>query len=187
MSSTTIRPKFLSEETRVSLAVLNKEIDDALHKQTIMEVKKLQHERDTIERTIFSYEEASATKLDTKAQDKLDFFAKEVNKAEAKLEREKKLLEEKFEKYRDYCNSQIEQISGKKPSDPERIIRAKIQLRELNGKLSFKETILSKFQEIEETGNPCVHILPERWWAPNPELEKELMAKLEIARANCED
>ena len=187
MSSTTIRPKFLEYETRISLAALNKDIDDPLHKQTLLEVKKLQHEKDTLERTIISYEEASATKIDTKAQGKLDFFMTEVKRAEEKLEREKKLLEEKFEKYRDYCNSQIEQISGKKPSDPERIIRAKIQLRELAGKLSFKQTVLDKFQEIEETGNPCIHILPERIWTPNPEMVQELEARLSVARANIED
>jgi hypothetical protein len=175
---------FLKSETQIAINSLDKEMDESLYKGTKQEVHKLEKEKETLERSILAFEEASTIKVDSKSQRRMDYFLSEMKLARERFENEKKGAEEKYEKYRDYCNSQIELLSGKKVDEPERILRAKIQLRELNNKLEYKRLFLDSFDNAGKSS--FVHILPEATWNVNPDLEASVMRELQMRRENPE-
>ena len=174
----------LVNETQVAINSLDKETDETLYRDTRQEVSKLRKEKETLERSILAFEEASTIKVDTKSQKQMDYFLSEMTRARERYEKEKKEAEEKYEKYRDYCNSQIELLSGKKVVEPERILRAKIQLRELTSKLEYKEMFLGAFDNAGKSG--FTHVLPETTWKVNPDLETSALKELQIRKENPE-
>jgi len=173
---------FLKNETQVAINCLDKETDESMYKGMSQEISKLRKEKETLERSILAFEEASTIKVDTKSQRQMDYFLAEMTRARDRNEKEKKESDEKYEKYRDYCNSQIEVLSGKKVIEPERILRAKIQLRELISKLEYKEMFLSAFDNAGKSG--FTHILPESNWKVNPELEAYALKELQMRKEN---
>lgn len=172
----------LKNETQIAINSLDKEMDDTLYKGTKSEVHKLEREKETLERSILAFEEASTIKVDTKSQKRLEYFLSEMTLARERFEKEAKELEKKYEKYRDYCNSQIELLSGKKVDEPERILRAKIQLREINNKIEYKRLFLDNFDKAGKSS--FVHILPETNWIVNPDLEASVLRDLQMRKDN---
>jgi len=217
---------FLKNETQVAINCLDKETDESMYKGMSQEISKLRKEKETLERSILAFEEASTIKVDKETQGKLDFYfnqvkeetkryetreksleelyelsikeaeekmeqeiqevkdkySRQLNKAKDIFDKKKKQIEEKFENNRDHYNSQIEAISGKKVAEPERILRAKIQLRELISKLEYKEMFLSAFDNAGKSG--FTHILPETTWKVNPELEASALKELQMRKEN---
>jgi hypothetical protein len=174
----------LVNETQVAINSLDKETDESMYKGARQEVSKLEKEKETLERSILAFEEASTIKVDTKSQKLMDYYLNEMTVARERYEKVKKEAEEKYEKYRDYCNHQIEILGGKKVVEPERILRAKIQLRELTSKLEYKKMFLSAFDNAGKSG--FTHVLPESTWKVNPDLEVSALKELQMRKENPE-
>jgi len=97
-----------------------------------------------------------------------------VNKANEKRDKDRTMATTTHEKYRDYCNGHIERLGGStEVPDPERIIRKKKELLEIDLELSLSKRQLELWEIVNNPDYVHKIVLPAKTWVPSPELLAE--------------
>jgi hypothetical protein len=128
----------------------------------------LEGEKKSIEITLQAYEKSIATKIDSKAEKSLIYYREEIARAEAK-----------FEDYRRYCNKQMEALTTNQQPDPERIVKHKMRLDQIDASILTKKLTLAHYAIADRPDYIPVVVLPPKTWKPT---EAALAEEAECAR-----
>jgi len=178
--------------------------DSQFHEGLKKRFMSLEEEKKVLERCLESYSEAQDKKVDAKSEKQINMYIKEKDSSLAAFEKEKEKAEElyeaavrrasdkrdkdiyiatkAYEKYRDYCNGHITRLGGSTEiPDPERIIRKKKELLEIDSELFLTKRQLELWELVNKPDYVHKVVLPEKTWIPSPEVLAE-EAKLKELR-----
>ena len=174
-------------QTKLALDSFDKQNDDENIKQKKLEDFKLRKKKEELERTLEAFNKSAVSRLDGKSQKQFDYYTQELTNAKAKLEREIKEAKEAFEKYEKHLNTNITRLTGNQEViDPERITRVKMEIKDIDSKISFNQLFLEAVANIEASGKTCVTMLPEKSWVIDPIKEALAIAELEKRKVEGE-
>ena len=131
----------------------------------------LEAEKKTIEVNIQAYEKTLSTKIDSKTEKSLAYYREEIARAEAK-----------FEDYRRYCNKQMEALTTNQQPDPERIVKYKMRLDQIDASILTKKLTLAHYAIADKPDYIPVVVLPAKTWVPT---EAALAEEAECARVRA--
>ena len=174
-------------QTKLALDSFDKQNDDENIKQKKLEDFKLRKKKEELERTLEAFNKSAVSRLDGKSQKQFDYYTMELRNARAKMEKEIKEANDKFEKYEAHLNSNIARVTGNQEViDPERITKVKMEIQDIESKISFNQLFLEAVAGIEASGKPCVTMLAEKSWVIDPVKEALAIAELEKRKVEGE-
>jgi hypothetical protein len=146
------------------------------------EVTILKKEQEKILMSLEAYETTTIKKVDQKSEKLIDYYTKQITEANAVLERAQK----KRDDYVEMCNKEIQRLGGGTPQeDPERIIRMKLRLSQIESSLKLKGMFLSNFEMEIKKPNPPRRMTKQEWQAiPISEEVLKAEKELELAKNN---
>lgn len=150
-----------------------KQIDMYIKEKTLSE-EKMDSSKSVIE-DAYEYAIRKATeKRDNDIRMAEQAYEYAVGKATEKRDKDRTAATTAYEKYRDYCNGHIERLGGSiEIPDPERIIRKKKELLEIDSELSLTKRQLELWELVNNPDYVHKIVLPAKTWVPSPELLAE--------------
>jgi hypothetical protein len=166
-----------------------KKLDAKSEKQINMYIKEKTVSEEKMDKATATAEEVYdyALRMATEKRDKDIRMAEQayeyaLRKATEKRDKDRTMATTTYEKYRDYCNGHIERLGGSaRVPDPERIIRKKKELLEIDLELSLSKRQLDLWEIVNKSDYVHKVVLPEKTWIPSPEVLAE-EAKLKELR-----